>query len=281
MTQTPAWVKVHRAAMDAGAATYVDPDTGYTVFTEHGLRARPRCCGSACRHCPWAHERVPPSVRAARIQQPAMLCGERPVSASVAVLFHSGGKDSYLALRATQREHPELTPVLLTTFDVKTRVVAHQELAIERIVAQARALDVPLLGVPLVSGADYAATIGRGLATLAETSAIDRLVFGDLHLETIRRWREDQLDPVAARYGASSSFPLWGLDYDVLFAELEQSGVEVRICAAPDARAIAPLAIGDRFDRQAAARLPAETDRFGEAGEFHTEVLAASLRPAS
>lgn len=281
MTSPPPWVAAHEAAMAAGEARYVDPDSGYSVFTEHGLRARGRCCGCACRHCPWAHESVPASARAARIQQPAMLHKQRPAGKRVAVLFHSGGKDSYLALRATRREHPELSPVWLTTFDAQTRIVAHQELAIETIVGQAQALDVALLGVPLVSGADYAATVGRALALLAAASTLDRFVFGDLHLETIRRWREEQLGPLATHHGATMSFPLWERDYAGLFAELEESGVEVRICAAPNPEAIAPLTVGDRFDRRSAARLPETTDRFGEAGEFHTEVLAASLDASS
>ena len=38
--------------------TYVDPDTGYSVFTQAYLRRRP-CCGNGCRHCPWGHANVP------------------------------------------------------------------------------------------------------------------------------------------------------------------------------------------------------------------------------
>lgn len=59
----PAWVGVHRAAVREGRTTYVDPATGYVVMTELAHRRRGRCCGSGCRHCPFGHEAVEPSVR--------------------------------------------------------------------------------------------------------------------------------------------------------------------------------------------------------------------------
>jgi hypothetical protein len=45
--------RAHERAVVAGAATYVDPDTGYLVLTAVELRARGECCGSGCRHCPY------------------------------------------------------------------------------------------------------------------------------------------------------------------------------------------------------------------------------------
>ena len=37
-----------QAALDAGRQMYVDPDSGYSVFTSGYLKARP-CCGNKCR----------------------------------------------------------------------------------------------------------------------------------------------------------------------------------------------------------------------------------------
>ncbi|ASD64398.1 DUF5522 domain-containing protein [Bdellovibrio bacteriovorus] len=45
--------ELHRSACDAGKDSYVDPATGYTVFTEYFHLKRGHCCGSGCRHCPW------------------------------------------------------------------------------------------------------------------------------------------------------------------------------------------------------------------------------------
>ncbi|XP_055021288.1 uncharacterized protein C1orf53 homolog isoform X2 [Boleophthalmus pectinirostris] len=42
--------RLHRQACEAGEQMYVDPGSGYRVFTENAHRDRGRCCGSACRH---------------------------------------------------------------------------------------------------------------------------------------------------------------------------------------------------------------------------------------
>jgi hypothetical protein len=46
-----------QAAMGEGRDMYIDPATGYTVFTAGYLKQRP-CCGNKCRHCPHAWENV-------------------------------------------------------------------------------------------------------------------------------------------------------------------------------------------------------------------------------
>jgi len=40
----------HKHACMNGENSYVDPITGYTVFTEDFLRKRRNCCGNGCRH---------------------------------------------------------------------------------------------------------------------------------------------------------------------------------------------------------------------------------------
>lgn len=52
------WKALHKEACEQGVDTYVDPASGFDVFTSDHLRSRP-CCGSSCRHCPWGHRNVP------------------------------------------------------------------------------------------------------------------------------------------------------------------------------------------------------------------------------
>ena len=52
------WRAAHAAAIAAGATQYLDPATGYVVFTELFHLQRRRCCGSGCRHCPYGHRDV-------------------------------------------------------------------------------------------------------------------------------------------------------------------------------------------------------------------------------
>ena len=46
----------HDRAVASGAPTYIDPDSGYSVFTAVALRERGACCGNGCRHCPFVSD---------------------------------------------------------------------------------------------------------------------------------------------------------------------------------------------------------------------------------
>jgi len=46
-------IERHDAALDAGMPTYIDPLSGYSVFTADFLERRKYCCDSGCRHCPY------------------------------------------------------------------------------------------------------------------------------------------------------------------------------------------------------------------------------------
>jgi hypothetical protein len=50
----PAIVAAHEDAIDGGRPGYLDPLTGYFVFTANAHWERGSCCSSGCRHCPYA-----------------------------------------------------------------------------------------------------------------------------------------------------------------------------------------------------------------------------------
>ena len=43
----------HAAALAGSEDGYIDPATGYFVFTAAYLADRGTCCDSGCRHCPY------------------------------------------------------------------------------------------------------------------------------------------------------------------------------------------------------------------------------------
>ena len=45
--------RAHDRAVAAGEPGYLDPETGFFVFTSVALAAKGECCGSGCRHCPY------------------------------------------------------------------------------------------------------------------------------------------------------------------------------------------------------------------------------------
>jgi len=265
---------IHAQAVGKGDKSYTDPDTGYRVITELGHLARGSCCGCGCRHCPFAHDKVPANKRGQAAKVPTLLHEDYCVTKECDVLFWSGGKDSYLSYRYLEKEFKNNPRdiVLLTTFDAVTRVVAHQEVAFSKIEDQSSWLQCPLLAVPLFTGMDYVNRISLSLETLGRHYNIKRLVFGDLHLENIRNWRETSFEPLVKQFGVSLYFPIWQEPYDVLRAELENSGVDIKITAVREAVLNGQVQVGDSFCSDLIDALPSEVDDFGENGEFHTYV---------
>ncbi|WP_243457227.1 Dph6-related ATP pyrophosphatase [Parasphingorhabdus cellanae] len=270
----PSYWDLHDAACERSDFTYEDPETGYVVFTRLGLLQRTRCCGAGCRHCPFDHDGVKLAARTRKIQQAAWLTDVHDdADGPVSLLFWSGGKDSFLAFRALQRDgHTNI--VLLTTFDARSRMIAHQEFAIEVVVKQAAQLGVPLIGVPLHARADY---VDQLAAALNLIPACERLCFGDLHLIHIREWREQAFVGHPRTAEMELVFPLWNADYDALLADLKTSGATSIVSAvAPD---LPQISIGDVFDADLLAKLPDHVDPFGENGEFHTRIMLGPSSP--
>ena len=263
--------KLHDEACARGEWQYVDPVSGFQVFTELAHKKRGKCCGSGCRHCPYSHENV--KDKAEKIQQPAFLfqsttCSNNDMSVPIKVLFFSGGKDSFLALRALMRNPEPALVILLTTFDAISRVVAHQEVHIQEVQRQAQHLEISHLGIPLnrAGGENYVDRLSRGLRVIEDVykRPITTLVFGDLHLEHIRGWRETEL----GRLGYHMEYPLWQVPYGDLLEDLEASKVPCII----NASTVDEVEIGTLFTRTFYSKLIHEgiIDGFGEKGEFHS-----------
>jgi ATP-binding cassette subfamily B (MDR/TAP) protein 1 len=276
--------ELHEAACVAGQRGYRDPRTGLTVFTRVAHLQRGRCCGNGCRHCPYGHVQVSNPAKRSNVIDSTRLLRAAPPSALADsdVVFFSGGKDSYLALRRHQRALAGSGRglVLLTTFSGADGIVGHQQVPFRWIAAQARAMGVDLLAVPLDGRTAYPQSIADALATLSAEHGVHArtLVFGDLHVLPIREWREAHILPAT---GLGALYPVWLVPYADLERELAADGAEVFVCAhgenmPPDARAVVRL--GTRFDSVLCARMRerwpgGELDLFGERGEFHSFVL--------
>ncbi len=262
---------IHAEACEAGALHYLDPNTGYRVFTALSLKKRESCCGCGCRHCPFGHSNVAESSRL-EMQRDPWIVGSLP-EPSCDLLFWSGGKDSFLALRSLQREAARPV-VLCTTFDGRTEIVAHQNISVQSICEQVAALNLSIVLIPLYPDHDYLARVELGIRTVRRQLSVERLVFGDLHLEHIRSWREDQF---STRFPAEKLyFPLWKVSYSKLMDDLFQSNATFAISSITSEECASLFSVGDPFDRDLIAKLPESVDAFGENGEFHTIVRVSS-----
>ncbi|MDX1617706.1 MAG: hypothetical protein R3224_02895 [Balneolaceae bacterium] len=191
------------------------------------------------------------------------------------ILFWSGGKDSYLALKYYRRERGRDRPLkLLTTYEQERDVVPHQNIPLENIKKQAEELKLESLRVPLPENCPnetYLEAVGRALKD--EEKPVERLVFGDWRLEDIREWREKEF----GRLGYECFFPIWEKSLHDLLPVLILNPVEVKISAVKEEfREL--IRVGETYDQRFVQTLPPEIDPMGENGEFHTEVIFRNLK---
>ena len=104
------------------------------------------------------------------------------------------------------------------------------------------------------------------------------VIFGDLFLEDIRKYREEKL----AQIGMKPVFPLWMSDTKQLAWEMLKAGFRAVITCV-DPKKIAPAFAGRFFDETFLRSLPPQVDPCGENGEFHTFVYDGPVfkRPIS
>ncbi len=187
----------------------------------------------------------------------------------------SSGKDSAWLVHVLRTAHPELTiGALLTTINADAQRVAMHAVRTELLDQQAEVLGVPLWKVPIpspCSNEEYERVMGVTLAR-AVSEGFTHMAFGDLFLEDIRRYREEQL----AGTGLTPLFPLFGADTSALAREMIASGLAARItCVNP--KVLDRSFAGREFDRTFLADLPPEVDPCGERGEFHSFAYAGPM----
>jgi len=191
-----------------------------------------------------------------------------------ALVSWSSGKDSAWALEAIRREGRfEIAGLLTTVTDSYRRVAMHgvREEVLEAQAARAR-LPLVKVGIPASCvNAVYERAMAEALDR-ARREGITHVVFGDLFLEDVRRYREERF----AASGVTPVFPLWGRDTRRLALEMLDAGLEATVVSLDPQRLPASFA-GRPFDRRFLGDLPAGVDACGENGEFHTCVTAGPM----
>ena len=185
----------------------------------------------------------------------------------MSIVFWSGGKDSYLALKYYLKSAKD-RPTLLTTYENSTGLVPYQNIEIETIKNQAETLGLPILpiGIPTrATNEQYLTTVSKAI----QDTKHDRLVFGDWHLEDIRMWREQQFGDSGLGYNCH--FPIWKKPFEELLSFLETLPVNISISGV-DILSEGFVKIGETYNRAFVEKLPDRIDPMGENGEFHTIV---------
>jgi len=177
----------------------------------------------------------------------------------------SGGKDSALALHEIGKNPGyEIAGLLTTVTEDYHRISMHgvPEVLLER---QANSIGLPLSKVFISkngSNEEYQSKMEEVTRKL-QRSGVSAVIFGDVFLEDVRRYREANLSEV----GMKGIFPLWGKD------NLPQTFIDLgfkAIVTCIDAKALDKRFVGKMFDKKFLAELPASVDPNGENGEFHS-----------
>lgn len=179
----------------------------------------------------------------------------------------STGKDSALALYYLMQQDTWKVDHLLTTVNGHLNRVTMHGLRRELLEAQVRSLGIPYSTVELPEQPDMEVynQIMQEKTEELKSAGYDYCAFGDIFLEDLRRYREDQL----AKQQIMSIYPLWKKDTRKLMREFLALGFKaIVICASSEY--FREDFVGSVLDQKLIDALPAEVDPCGENGEFHT-----------
>ena len=189
-------------------------------------------------------------------------------------LSWSTGKDSAWTLFQLQLNPEVEVSGLFTTVNGEFQRTAMHAVRVALLKAQAEACGLPLKIIELpwpCSNREYEQAM-QGLLEFLHAEQAEAVAFGDLFLEDVRAYREQQM----AGSGLDLLFPLWGRPTDELAEAMIAGGLQATLTCV-DPRKLPRRFAGRRFDRKLLTDLPEGIDPCGENGEFHTFVHAGPI----
>ena len=187
------------------------------------------------------------------------------------VLFSwSGGKDSALAFYELQKiKKYEIVALLTTITQDYDRVSMH---GVRRVLLERQAESLGLLLEKILisnhSTNEEYETKMRTVLERYQRQGVDSVVFGDIFLEDLKKYREERL----AQIGLHGVFPIWMRDSSELARSFVTKGFQA-ITTCVDSQVLDQRFVGRSFDAQFVAELPTNVDPCGENGEFHSFVF--------
>ncbi|MFV0565068.1 MAG: ATP-binding protein [Flavobacteriaceae bacterium] len=179
----------------------------------------------------------------------------------------SSGKDSALALYYLQQDQRYTVDKLVTSLNSHYGRVTMHGLRKSLLIKQAEALGIPLQLIELPetpSMAVYEEKMQKTITALKQ-EGFTHSAFGDIFLEDLKDYREEQLSKV----GFEAVFPLWKKNTKLLMQEFLDLGFKTIIVCA-NSKYFNTDFVGTVIDKHFIKNLPDEVDPCGENGEFHT-----------
>ncbi len=186
-----------------------------------------------------------------------------------AYLNWSSGKDAAFALYKVRNEGVYSIEKLITTINSEIGRISMHGVRKELLELQAKRIDLPLDIISLdgnVPLSTYNEVMWRQTEKLC-SDGYQFSIFGDIFLEDLRQYREDQL----AKVGITAVFPLWKKDTKELIDDFISAGFKA-IVVCVNSKLLDRSFCGRILDQEFLSSLPGGVDPCGENGEFHTFV---------
>lgn len=190
------------------------------------------------------------------------------------MLSWSSGKDSAWTLHLLQQD-PEIELLgLFTVMNEKYNRVSMHATRLKMLELQAEVTELPLQTIHLPDPCtnEQSDAIMRQFVMESAARGIERMAFGDLFLEDIRKYRENQLKGT----GIEPVFPLWSIPTRILAEKMLLSGLDAYVSCV-DLKKLTTRFVGRKWSRELIAELPEDCDPCGENGEFHTIVTGGLM----
>lgn len=183
-----------------------------------------------------------------------------------AIFCWSGGKDSAYCLHKVLTEKLFDVKYLLTTVNDEFKRISMHGVREELLDNQAKSIGIPLLKVRVSGGTnkEYEKQMETVLLK-AKSEGINNVIFGDIFLEDLRVYRENNL----AKMGMKGIFPLWKMDTTNIINDFISQQFKTIICCTNDGY-LGEEWVGKEIDESFIEKLPVIVDPCGENGEYHT-----------
>jgi len=190
------------------------------------------------------------------------------------LLSWSSGKDSAWAFQLLQQDPTTDLVGLFTVMNRKYNRVSMHATRLQLLERQAEEIGLPLqlISLPDPCTHEQCDAIMRNFIADSATKAIERMAFGDLFLEDVRQYRENQLKGT----GIEPVFPLWGKRTGQLAEQMLSAGLEAYVSSV-DLKKLPSHFAGRQWSWDLLKEFPRETDPCGENGEVHTVVVGGPM----
>ena len=179
----------------------------------------------------------------------------------------SSGKDSALALYKMLQNSDFKIEYLVTSVNQQFQRISMHGVRVELLTAQAKSIGLTLkiMQIPEMPTMEVYENVMFETLSEIKKEGITHAVFGDIFLEDLRKYREDQL----ARLNFQAIFPLWKISTQDLIQEFISLGFKT-IVVCVNERYLDKSFVGRIIDQDFINDLPENVDVCGENGEFHT-----------